>query len=458
MFLNTIQKDFDHDSATTNDAFRGETDCSISPKPRRVDQFVPLPTGDVKEPSHLSRFTAQYDYTLYGSSTYMQMSTIEGQLWSYFDQRMTPQCVLTPNCNPYRNVILRLAASSQRGSLFHCVLAVAANQLHSIGLHQYQQFMWLHRAEALRQLRGKVNSAATAASELNDSGDTTAIAQITASTLMLCFFEILQDCSQSWIVHTTFAQTYLSRSYNRSSMSADYEQFHRFCMTYIHSHNILAATAGTEVVDPDAVDRFCASADDATVLALAGCSTKLLATISEINCLSTAQVNGQPQSSFNDDRKRRDQIERRLYSQDRILSASSTAFPEPELSLIAEVKRLATLLYLYGRIDGASPQEHHMVRITQQILVLIPQISLRTNTILWPLFIAAVLGVRPECDEDRKLILARLAALQETRQLGNVKKARRVIEDVWKARDLRASDAAKGWDILKGRHQTISLA
>lgn len=227
-------------------------------------------------------------------------------------------------------------------------------------------------------------------------------------------------------------------------------------MTYIHSHNILAATAGTEVGDQDAVNKFCASADESTVLALAGCSTKLLATISEINCLGTNEKDNCSQRSL-DERRRRDDIERRLYSQDRTL-ISSTVSREPEVSLIAEVKRLATLLYLYGRIDGASPQEHHMVRITQQILKLIPQISLRTNTILWPLFIVAVLGVRPECDEERKLILARLAALQETRQLGNVKKARRVIEDVWKARDLRASDAAKGWEILKGKHQTISLA
>jgi hypothetical protein len=241
-------------------------------------------------------------------------------------------------------------------------------------------------------------------------------------------------------------------------MSAEYEQFHRFCTTYIHSHNILAATAGTEVGDQNAVDKFCTSADDATVLALAGCSTKLLATISEINRLGTTKVDGQRQYTPDDDRRRRDHIERKLYSQGQILAASSTVLPEPEVSLIAEVKRLATLLYLYGRIDGASPQEHHMVRITQQILVLIPQISLRTNTILWPLFIVAVLGVRPECDEERKIILARLAALQETRQLGNVKKARRVIEHVWRARDLKPSDAAKGWDILQGKHQTISLA
>lgn len=239
-------------------------------------------------------------------------------------------------------------------------------------------------------------------------------------------------------------------------MSAEFEQFLRFCMTYIHSHNILAATAGTDVGDPTAVASFCASADDPTVIALAGCSTALLTAISDINCIGVTAHGDEVQRS-QAHRKRRDDVERTLHLQRRS-PLSSDKLTDSEVSIIAEVKRLAALLYLYGRIDGTGPQESHMIKITTQILHLIPRISLRTNTILWPLFIVAVLGVRPECDEDRRLILARLAALQETRQLGNVKKARCVIEDVWKARDLRVSDATKGWTILEGKHRTISLA
>jgi hypothetical protein len=198
MFLNTIQKDFDDDPAGTSDASHDDGDCSISPKPRRVAPFVPSPTGHVKQASHFTISKAdRRTHVLHRSLTQMQMSPVEGQLWSYFDQHMTPQCVLTPNCNPYRNVILRLAASSQRGPLFHCILAVAANQLHSIGLHQYQQNMWLHRAEALRELRGKINAAATVGESI-DSEDIAGIAQITASTLMLCFFEVRLSVGCFW--------------------------------------------------------------------------------------------------------------------------------------------------------------------------------------------------------------------------------------------------------------------
>ena len=155
---------------------------------------------------------------------------------------------------------------------------------------------------------------------------------------------------------------------------------------------------------------------------------------------------------------RRDDIERRIHQLDMSFTRDFVLSDGDDSHIIAETKRLAALMYLYARIDNANPFHPHMVRLTAQILNLLPTISLRTNTILWPLFIVATLGVRPESDEDRKLVLERLDALQQTRQLGNVKKARRIIEDVWKARDLRSSGAMMGWSILAGRHGTISLA
>lgn len=57
--------------------------------------------------------------------------------------------------------------------------------------------MWLHRAEALRELRSKVNAAATIG-ESNESEDIVGIAQITASTLMLCFFEVRSSMEYSF--------------------------------------------------------------------------------------------------------------------------------------------------------------------------------------------------------------------------------------------------------------------
>lgn len=195
MFLNMAQKDLHRDAVSVRSILDTESCYSISPKSRPASPIAlsasryshnedRSPAVDCKPPSSATCTTP-----LLQSLANMTMNSTEGYLWSYFDEYITPQCVLTPEYNPYRNVILRLAASSQRGPLFHCILAVAANQLHSIGAKQYRHFMWLHRAEALRELRFRVN-AATGSSTDTNCDDISAVAQITASTLMLCFFEV----------------------------------------------------------------------------------------------------------------------------------------------------------------------------------------------------------------------------------------------------------------------------
>lgn len=207
-------------------------------------------------------------------------------------------------------------------------------------------------------------------------------------------------------------------------------------------------------------NKLCKCADPESLQTLTGFSKDLLILLSEINSLGSISDDldtsmGQPLSG--DQKRQRDDIERRLHCLNKNVH-DDVIPPYEETHSISEAKRLAALMYLYARLDRAGPHEPCMVRLTSKILSIIPNISLRTNTVLWPLFITATLGIRPESDEDRKMVLGRLAALQKTRQLGNVKKARQVIESVWKARDLKFSNSGLGWDILRGRHQTISLA
>lgn len=269
----------------------------------------------------------------------------------------------------------------------------------------------------------------------------------------------MQDCSRSWVFHTRFAGAFLlSNTHRGRRLGCDQELLHHFAITYIHSHNILAATAGTEADADSSISNDVGFPNNSILEALTGCSDGLLTSISEINRLGLLMREAATYRGDDMIKRLRNDIERRLHQQDSKHGRDTPAVVDSEMATVAKVKRLAALMYLYSRIDSAGPQEPCMVRITTQILSLLPMISLRTNTILWPLFIVAVLGIRPERDEDRKVVLTRLNALQETRQLGNVKKARGVIEDVWKARDLRHSEACRGWTILEGRDQALSLA
>ncbi|KAK6073248.1 hypothetical protein SCUP234_08846 [Seiridium cupressi] len=362
MFLNTALDDFDLDAQSTAQRPNEISCLSISPKP-----WVAFPLIYNQTPQYSC--TDNIPIPRHISSTFI--SSDEGHLWTYFDECITPQCVFNPAFNPYRDIILRIAANSLDGPLLHCVLAVAANQLYSIGLTRYKSVMWMHRAKALELLRSRVEDAVGGLDAL--SYDHIRDGQIIASTLMLCFFEV-------------------------SRASSEQQLLHHFALSYIHSHNVLAETAGTEAGPQSSASDFCASADHPTILALTGCSKKLFSAISEINRLGSLKVLARQGKSGHavEIERDRNSVERDLHLQEQTCTYLEDSF-ESEMATVTEVKRLAALLYL-------------------------------------------------------------LAALQQTRQLGNVKKARNIIEDVWKARELRPSKSVKGWKILQGRNQAISLA
>ncbi|KAI1490164.1 fungal-specific transcription factor domain-containing protein [Biscogniauxia mediterranea] len=390
------------------------------------------------------------------------LSQGDAYLWDYFDKSMAPQCVLDQSSNPYRNVILRLATAFPEGPLFHCVLAVAANQLNSLGRTEYLPAMWSHRAHALRHLRGTIEQLCTMKGSIDESYIDLRSDQTVACALMLCFYDISQDCSESWTVHSRFVGSFLSsQSQSQKSLNVEEQALQDFALTYFVSHDILASTVSTTAASACATtNALCEFAEPESLQALTGFSKELLILISEINSLGSIRDNvnvSENQPLGRDQKQCRDEIERRLHHLNQ-RDRTNPNIPKEETHYISEAKRLAALMYLYARLDHASPHEPCMVRLTSQILSIIPNISLRTNTVLWPLFIAATLGIRPESDEDRRMVLNRLAALQDTRQLGNVKKARQVIESVWKARDINISDHKLSWDVLQGRHGTISLA
>ncbi|EPE04131.1 zn 2cys6 transcription factor [Ophiostoma piceae UAMH 11346] len=340
--------------------------------------------------------------------------------------------------------------------------------------------------------------------------------QLIWSAVMMCFFEISLDCPQSWKVHAEFASKLLLDEAARQPHGYVSDS-HQFAAAYLSLHYTLSCSALVsqpkkylQSSEQNGEHRESFSSgfmalqylpSDNLFRTLTGCSKDLVTLISEVTELaqhpdidqlrlasgqapstpipvspSTAMASLAltPTAHTGDEtnctiylQQRRDHIERGLHMLVEKPAAgmnahdwtdSSPSSSEGQMRHICEAKRLAALMYLYSRIDCSDPYKPHMVRLTQRIIELISGISTRTNTVLWPLFIVATLGVRPDCEDDRLVVLTKLTELQQTRQLGNVRKARQVIEDVWKARDLRASDAMRSWDILHGRLDTISLA
>ncbi|KUI55310.1 hypothetical protein VP1G_02690 [Cytospora mali] len=385
----------------------------------------------------------------------LKISSKEARLWDYFVNFITPQCAVRLAANPYRSVVLRIAAAAPGGPLFQCVMAIAASQMYNLRHGEPGTSTWEFRALALKSLRSHLDA--------NQHGPEEAIVTI----VMMSFLEILEDCSPSWIVHADFGERLLA---SHTTLMVTNPDLYHFLATWLIVHNVLASTAwgkSGSVKTTALLD----SVNEDYVQTLTGCSKSMLCLLADITALADPDSSRSPAPGGDKipacertkgidaraaAKRERDGMERQLCHVYPVSIADSTV--GNEIRAISELKRLATLMYLYARIDDSSPYEPHMARLTEEILEVLPGIPLRTNTVLWPLFILGTLGVRPESDDHRKIVLQMLDSLQKTRQLGCVKKARQIIGDVWKARDLRTADAIKGWAILEGRHRNISLA
>lgn len=140
----------------------------------------------------------------------------------------------------------------------------------------------------------------------------------------------------------------------------------------------------------------------------------------------------------------------------------SFAADQEDLLRIAETKRLTALLFLRERLGNptisaniqpndiplydSTPNPNAIVpgavetslsackgRLVSAIISLISTLP-DSATLLWPLFVVGNVGLDDE--EQRRFVLERLEGIQKTRNLGSVRRARMVVEDAYRARDL----------------------
>lgn len=263
------------------------------------------------------------------------------------------------------------------------------------------------------------------------------------------------------MLHASFGRALIQSIKESSICDPDIQALFTFANAYIVSHEIFAHTAWSPSQRQDYDDAIAKLSDDESLQTMTGCSKDFLQMLSSINALAADVKKPSGSTPAKSIDERRLELERRLHGWNRDQQPDDLDDDDiAEGVLVAETKRLAGLLYLYSRTSYLGPRDPYMLKLTSRILHLISKVSSRTNAILWPLFMVATLGVRPECDADRAAVLERLDCLQRTRQLGSVKKARKVIDSVWRIRDLQASAANLGWDILEmtACRDKISLA
>ncbi|KAI8659164.1 hypothetical protein NCS56_01133200 [Fusarium sp. Ph1] len=401
-------------------------------------------------------------------------------LLDYFTHGVSPRCTTWPADNPFARTMLPICMSGLDKPLFNMVMAVASHQLSLLNDTRFKKDIWIYRGKALRAFQAEMSRLQ---SRQESSVDWE---QVISTLVMLTFFDISHDSASAWCVHLRCARNLSSLLPIQTRLSTGQKELYRFFFAYFSQHEALSRTTSalSDPHDGQPMQWFPPELDiDMTIIdSLLGCSHELIYLISSILDLATRKqsqrhgsrdqvseaVDGVEQEHPATLKEHRDSIERQLHALIQHLPPDNTDLPGyathgssamEELAYIAETRRLSALIYLYFRVDGLSPGHSPISHITEQILALIPKISLRSHALLWTLFIVGTMGIgQGDGDSAKKFILERLVSLQRTRELENVRIAREVMEAVWKMRDLRGLEYVGSWrDIVDAGGEGLSL-
>jgi hypothetical protein len=339
--------------------------------------------------------------------------------------------------------------------LLASVLLVSANHRVTLGLEQSLLQIEHLRATTLRQLRGSLMSPGTASSE-------TAM----ATTLMLCFGEIVSggDNTEMWRVHLQGAGA-IWKSADKSGMRTLtwdlLERLYRSIEVIASSYGMCSTEDGLLIVNKPTEHYI----DD-----LSGFSTALLPTFDEINNLmSTSQRSPNIAGGTVDVDSFTEETCRILIERvEDLLSKREPKFaPRVENTLsplvqfdfftLDEAYHHMALLQLYCIASRPFPAE----RIQNSVATIIACINKMSFVdepcpsvaVLPPLFIA---GCHASICNDRKEIVSLLHKSEIFYGMGNVKSARKILNQIWGIRDTLEEEegglGAKKWRDIVGKN------
>jgi hypothetical protein len=262
--------------------------------------------------------------------------------------------------------------------------------------------------------------------------------------MILCQYEIINECDKRWVVHLKGARDLIrvrrnAQLYLSSGQSSN--ELVEFTEKYFAFQDVIGRTACGE--EPIFGSDFWTSQGEDTDAWL-GCSAGLVSILSEITELSCRHRSRPEVSLLPEFQYQAASLERRL------CGLRQRVFDEEDdiLSLSAELKRMAAELYLHCALNGATPAMPLVVGHVQQVLRLV-SVLLEHGVLAglsWPLFVAAVeldpmedleWSSKNDVSNDvpnhaRPFVLYALDRLSGS--ITNVTKTRSVIEQVWLAR------------------------
>ncbi|KAI1612797.1 fungal-specific transcription factor domain-containing protein [Exophiala viscosa] len=262
--------------------------------------------------------------------------------------------------------------------------------------------------------------------------------------VILCLYEIIQDCDSGWVVHLKGAHDILSfRKELQATQGTEVEvnELTAFAEKFFAFHDVIGRTACGQV---PLFGRDYWNFGEKVVDVWMGCSPELVALLCTINELSRAAY-ANPEISVSDAFLSACSVTRyKLESLEQVVENDQDDY----LLLSAKMKRLAAMVYLNCALYNAHPTTPLMISLVEQILLLASDfIDLGfVNGLTWPLFVAAV-ELNPYNDEiliddshhrpfHGRLMVLKVLQAMETSTVSNVDRMRTIISQVWQARDL----------------------
>ncbi|KAL1969319.1 hypothetical protein VTN77DRAFT_9511 [Rasamsonia byssochlamydoides] len=361
--------------------------------------------------------------------------------WQYVCENMT---LVDGSFNTFRQLILPLALSSE--SVMQMVLALGALSLNAAGRDGLYTIALRHKHRSMQLLRRHIARTETAANDQN-----------LVVILMLCVFEISDNCQLSWSTHLCAALDLMRLATQQGGISMITPEVSSFVSRFFLVKDALGRTACGKRAKIKQLPTVNSGEIDPSI----GCSYELIGIISAITDLSRemaqADASGLSFTASTAWLEKTAQIEHQLDSLTQYLpssissshtSTSSTSSSPSASDILLRTSSLihtaAKLYYLatLRSIDPYSPTARQLVQDAIEWTRPLSPTHLRSAH-LWPLFVAAVYATE---DEERVFFLDQFDVLEGQHSAlvaaGAVGRVRGIVETVWKRRDLRSTSTS----------------
>lgn len=366
-------------------------------------------------------------------------------LFDYYINQICPRTAPSPvSKSPFASVILPYCLSATP-TVLRAIQAVAAchwSQYDS----KYNRLGLQLKSKVLTELRRQITT--------DPQSLVAQDPEILVIVMLLCLFEIVDNCDWQWILHLQGAKDIirLRRKQQQfspgSSVGHSEDPVSAFVELFFAFQDVMGRTACAKA------DLFGASywdENDAFIDGWMGCSPALVSILFAIMDLSRSRrlaVSDSDKTTFH---IKASSLNTKLQSLDQRLNAKTE---DRTLQSIAELKKLTCQVYLQCALHDGKPTDSmiksHVREILKGIVGLIDQDSV--SHVIWPLFVAAVeldpldheLWSDPDTGavtDGRVLVLSLLAKIAKV-SVSSVSRTRSVIEQVWQTRDFNVSKSA----------------